>query len=164
MRKLLIIIIVFITPLAANAQSRKYTNAINELRGMYKMSSYSLTQESLQLVSFFASAVVKEDMKELIDGIRLLKINKNTKASPDAFYNEANRIFKKAGFYQLDISKYTHDQNTTIFVERRLFALKEAHIIMRDNKGMVVSLFGRFKYRDIKKVIKRIEENGKEIF
>ena len=164
MRKFYLILLVLITPLLVNAQSRKYTNSIGELRDMYKMSSYSLTQESLQLVSFFASAVVKEDMKELIDGIKILKINKNIKASPDAFVNEANRIFKKNGFYQVDISKYTHDSSTSIFVERRLFALKEAHIILKDNRGMVVSLFGRFKYRDIKKVMKRIEENGNHIF
>lgn len=163
MKKILLTAIIVFFTLGIHAQSKKYTSAINEIRSMYKMSSVTLTQETLQLFSFFSSAL-KEDAQELISGIKTLKINKNTKAAPDAFFNEAIKKFEDKGFYKVDISKYTSKNSAALFVERRLFSLKEAHFITRDNKGMVISAFGKFKYRDIKKVLKRVEGNGHNLF
>lgn len=163
MKRFILLIFILCIALCVEAQSRRYTNAINDLRGQYKMSSMTLTQETLQVMTFFTNKL-KDDAKELIEGIDILKVNRNSKASPDAFFNQAVKTFQDAKFYQIDISKYANPNRIAVFADRKLFSLKEAHIITKDERGLIISAFGKFKYRDIKKVIKRVEQNGHNIF
>ncbi len=137
----------------ATAQSNSYENVVSEINKSCKTQTATFSREAFALLTYF-NIEMKEEFKTLINDIDqmivLMPMQNN-----NAFYGVALDVLSKSDYKNVDISTHT-DVNVKVYVAQHLTSLTEVHAVSA--RGVMVSFFGKFKYRDIKKLLKSAEE------
>ena len=147
--RILSILFLSLISIVVSAQSSTYKGVVSELEKQYKTQTITFSKEAFALLTYF-DIEVKDELKNLINDIDQMIIVTPTEHD-DNFYNKARIALTEAGYNNVDISGFTN-ANAKVFVAQRLTTLTEVHAIA--SNGVMVSFFGKFKYRDIKKLLR----------
>ncbi len=140
------------------AQSDSYKAVTEDIERTHSLSSINFSRESVQLLYMF-DFDVKESIKNIIDGIDAIRISTHKSASSD-FVPTAISALTKHGYEEVDVSDIVGKKFVRLFVKTSGFSVVEAHILTSTlERGGIFSVFGKFKLRDIKKLV---EGGGKE--
>lgn len=159
MKQFITYIIIAFFSISSVAQSRTYEKTVDKLSSQFKLQTLSFSKEAFALLTYF-DVSMKDELKTIVDDIDQMKIIVSSDKSLKAFINAADDIFAHAGYKSVDVSKYGNIGYSKIYVESRFTKIREAHIIIDYGQGAVVSFFGNFKYRDIKKLMKGADKVG----
>ena len=97
---------------------------------------------------------MSDDIKSLLDGMTVLKITKNKTGTTATFFDNSVKAFDEAGYTSIDVSSYVDRNTVRVFGKRRWLSIREAHIITTADRGTNISIFGKFKIRTIRRVMK----------
>ena len=140
--------------LTMRAQSKDFNDVITQIKeGGNKIGMTTLSKEALQLASMF-SFNMSDDIKSLLDGMTVLKITKNKTGTTATFFDNSVKAFDEAGYTSIDVSNYVDRNTVRVFGKRRWLSIREAHIITTAERGTNISIFGKFKIRTIRRVMK----------
>lgn len=139
--------------ICATAQSNAYEKAVKAINETHKTSSVTISKEVMDLTTYFALDA-KEELTDLIDGLDKLIIVTVKQEDANNFYPDAQQAFIDKDYEQLDVSDYVAQNKAVVYVEKGLLTVSEAHLIVNRERGCVVSFFGKFKAKEIKKLIK----------
>lgn len=119
----------------------------------------TFSKQAFELLTLFDISM-KDELRNIIDDIDQMKLIVASGKSKNAFSSVAAKTFGNAGYKYYDLSKYDSHGKSKAYVKRRFFHISEAHIIVDYGKGAVVSFFGNFRIRDIRKLIKGADKVG----
>lgn len=155
MRRIVYIsIILLLSCVAIQAQSKDYNEVLEDIKkGGNKISMTTLSRSALQLASMF-SITMSDDVETLLDGMTSLKIVKNKSGATDKFFDNSVKAFEKAGYSGIDVSGYFDRNTLRIYGKRKWFSIREAHIVSSYDRGTNISIFGKFKMRTVRRVLK----------
>lgn len=145
--------LLLVATVAATAQSSTYEKAIKKINDTHKTSSVTLSREVMDLTTYFALDA-KEELSDLVDGLDKLIIVTVKQEDANNFYVDAQQAFIDKDYEQLDVSDYVAQNKAVVFVEKGLLTVSEAHLIVNRERSCVVSFFGKFKAKEVKKLIK----------
>lgn len=138
--------------LTSNAQSSSYETLVEKLGTETKTQVFTLTKDAFALLTYF-DVNMREELKTLVDDINLVKIIVSNDKS-DMFMLKSRSLFDESDYSKVDLSKYKGIGDSGVYIDGKL-VIKEVHILVDYNQGAIVSFFGSFKMRDIRKLIKQ---------
>lgn len=156
MKRILATLAIAALAIAATAQSRAYKQAMATLETTNNTSTITFSQETLQVINML-SFDLKEEMRNIVAGIEQMKLATCDRNAYTGFFANAVAAFEGENFKTTDISNYADPKSIRLFIKGGLTGIDEAHIILGRGKGHVVSFFGHFKLRDVKRLVKSAE-------
>ena len=159
MKYLFITLSFLISTVICFAQSRHYEKTISKLSSEANIKQMSFSKEAFGLLTYFDISM-KEELKNIIDDIEQMKIITASTRSRTKFYDLAEKNFKDAGYSSVDLTKYGNIGQSKAFIKSRFIYVREAHFVVDYGQGAVISFFGKFRMRDIRKLIKGADKVG----
>lgn len=154
MKRTTITIILLCLCVFMKAQSKGFNEVLSELRDEgHKIGMTTMSKEALRLASMLSFGM-SDDVKELLDGMTTLKIVKSKSGTTADFFDNSIEAFEKAGYTHIDVSSYVDRNTIRVYGKRKWLSIREAHIVTTSNRGTNISIFGKFKIRAIRKVMK----------
>lgn len=145
------------------AQSNDYNNLYNTFTKEYDASAMSLSKSAFSLLETFIAttdADTKENATNLAESLDELKILVCTTYNGKTSFDQSVRnLLPESSYDEIDVSNYQEakTRGLRVLVLRKLATIKEAHIICPNAQGggSLVSFFGDFKLKDIKRLMQR---------
>lgn len=145
--------------MSALAQSNDYQRVVGQIEDHYSLSSVSFSRETVQLLSAF-DFDHKEAVMPLIDAIDALKLT-TCRNVDSRFAQTAAEAFTAEGYEAPDVSDIVRGRKVQLFIRRQLTVITEAHIVSPAEGNAIFSVFGKFKMRDIRKLLERGQHGNK---
>ena len=145
--------------LPALAQHDSYGIIVATLEEEYSTQSVNLSKEAFTLLGYF-DITLKDEVLSLVDGIDRMKIIIHGADDKPGFPSRAAELFINNNYTEADISKYDQIHGLRLFIDTNLTSIGEAHFVSDKADGIIISFFGRFKYHDIKKLLKSANKIG----
>jgi hypothetical protein len=139
------------------AQSKEYNEIISEIKaGGNKLGMTTVGREALRLASYLPFSMT-DDIKTLLNGVTVLKVVRNKSGSTANFFDNSVKAFDDAKYREVDVSKYADRNTVRLFCKRKWLSIREVHAVTTKERGMNISVFGKFKIRTIRRVLKNNE-------
>lgn len=157
-RRFIYILTFILFSLPIYAQGTDYVNAIKKIESEVKTQTFTFSKDAFALLTYF-DINMKDEMKTIMDDVDLMKVVIPSDKSTDGFIDKVQTIMDNSGFSKVDVAQYANIGRSSVYVEGRL-VITEAHFVVDYGKGAIVSFFGSFKMKDIKKLMKGANNIG----
>ncbi len=146
--------------MAATAASNDYERMVRDLESAEHVSTITVSKEAFALVEMLMPATDLDEQARgaatsLSDNLEVMKVLvcRNSK-SGQPFAERIKAYLPEGRFDLVDASEYGLGKGVQVLVRRRLATVREAHVILPggDHGGTLVSFFGNFKLKDIKRL------------
>lgn len=147
------IILIAFSAISMFAQSDSYKTIAKNIENNYKTLTISFNKETFPLLGHLDIAL-RDELSSLANNIDNMKVIVNSSDTQNDFCADWTRLLESNGYKKYSILRYSNMRDVTIYVTSRLFTILEAHFVTPHNDGFVVSFFGHFSRRDLRRLMR----------
>lgn len=138
--------------LQVTAQSRDFNKLVTKLEADFALTSLTLSGNTVKLFNSF-DFDGKDEVGPLLDDLENMRLTLSGNNAGVSFFRRAAEEFVAAGYEEIDVRSRAKGHNVKLFALRSGLTVREAHVVNADGQVAIFSVFGKFKLRDIRRLI-----------
>lgn len=153
MKKIAIILLVVISSVRAWGQTDVFENIVDSIERVFSTQTINFDKESFAILGHLDISL-RDEMAKMEDDIEHMKVTINGSDDREKFCSRWAESLEENGYEKLSTARYDKMHDVTLFVLSRFFTVTEAHFIAPYENGLVVSFFGKFRHRDLRRIMR----------